>query len=83
MFAQLQAESLAWFGAEDETPEGMQYPSYTAIFAYVRAANELPVESARPFAEWLYETWPEYENGEEQLTNAQVIQGALTYWRGQ
>lgn len=52
------------------------------IREHVVSAEELPIESARPFAAWLDENWNGY-NEEGNLTNGDVIAGALAFWRGQ
>ncbi|WP_406384065.1 hypothetical protein OHU25_41245 [Streptomyces sp. NBC_00117] len=52
------------------------------ICAHVIEAEELPAESARPFAEYLDESWFDFVE-EPGITNGEVITGALAYWRGQ
>lgn len=61
---------------------GVQPIDADMIRAHVIEAEELPAESARPFAEYLNEAWYDYVE-EPGLTNGGVISGALAYWRGQ
>lgn len=60
----------------------MQPVDEAMIREYVIAAGELPEVSARPFAEWLHEQWFDFTE-DSGLTNREVIEGALAYWRGQ
>lgn len=83
MADKLDPDGVAWFGEDDEMPAGVQYASEQAIFATVRAADELPVASAMAFARWLYNEWVEYDDDTGIQTNGQIIAGALAFWRGQ
>jgi hypothetical protein len=51
------------------------------IEQYIIDIHELPQESAQPFSEWAESMWFEY-NEDGDLTNKQVIDGMLNYWRG-
>lgn len=62
--------------------EAVQPVTPAMVREYVVTAGELPIESARPFAAWLDEGWNDW-NEDGDLTNGQVISGALAYWRGQ
>lgn len=53
------------------------------IYSYVIDTNELPTESAKPFSEWLHSVWFEFVDDDTDVTNKQVIDGALASWRGQ
>lgn len=65
----------------DERPE-VQEVSEQMIYAYVtEELNALPEFSARPFAKWLNEAWYGF-NQEGTETVGNVIEGALSEWRG-
>ena len=66
---------------EDVRP-GVQPVDDDMIREYVIKAGELPEESARPFAEWLHDTWFDFSE-DPGPTNGDIINGALAYWRGQ
>lgn len=66
---------------EDVRP-GVQPVDQGMIREHVIQAGELPAVSARPFAEWLHQQWFDFAE-EPGLTNREVIEGALAYWRGQ
>ncbi|WP_395759463.1 hypothetical protein OIE82_27055 [Streptomyces althioticus] len=78
----LNPDALAESGDEElDTREGVQEVTEDMILSYVLCGNELPPESARPFAEWLEGVWFSFnEDGDK--TNGQVISGALAHWRG-
>lgn len=62
---------------------GVQPVDETMIYQYIIDSRELPDESARPFSKWADLMWYEYnEDPETGLTNHQVIDGMLAYWRG-
>lgn len=75
----------AWAFAQDDeldTRPGVQEVDAGMILAYVLKEEELPEESARPFAEWIYQAWGDFHSGEEIVTNRDVIYGALNDWCG-
>lgn len=53
------------------------------ILDYVIDTEQLPKESAEPFAEYADRNWYEYNDGDGTITNGQIIEGMLAYWRGQ
>lgn len=64
----------------DDRP-GVQPVDAQMILDHIIAAEELPPYSARPFADWLHDAWFNFsEDGN--LTNGDVIAGALADWRG-
>jgi len=62
--------------------EGVQPVTAQMIYEYVTRTPELPTYSARPFSEWLDQAWNDFNEGGD-LTNGEVIAGALADWRGQ
>lgn len=69
-------------GHPDRRP-GVQEVDDGMIYQYVIDSRELPDESAKPFSQWAERMWWEYnENPEAGLTNHQVLDGMLSYWRG-
>ncbi|GAA5033260.1 hypothetical protein [Streptomyces siamensis] len=77
----LNPDALAECGDDlDDRPE-VQPVTETMIRVHVIDSGELPEYSARPFASWLYEVWNDF-NEDGDLTNGQVIEGALAGWRG-
>lgn len=79
----LDPKALAECGhTELDERDGVQEVSAGMIREYVIAENELPPESARPFAAYLHEVWNDY-NEDGTATNGEVIAGALAFWRGQ
>ncbi|MBD3004595.1 hypothetical protein [Streptomyces sp. 5-10] len=79
----LNPEALAESAAAEDSPrDGVQEVDAAMILAYVLDRNELPPESARPFADWIHEVWTEFVNPEESVTNREVIEGALEHWCG-
>lgn len=81
--AKLDLDALAESGDVDlDAREGVQPVTADMIRECLRLSGELPPESARPFVVWLDENWNGF-NEDGDLTNGQVIAGALAYWRGQ
>lgn len=79
----LNPDALAECGdGELDARDDVQEVDADMIREYVISAGELPEESARPFAEYIEDRWYDY-NEDGELTNGQVISGALAYWRGQ
>ena len=62
--------------------EAVQPVTPAMIREHVVGSEELPSVSARPFAAWIHENWNDW-NEDGDLTNGQVIAGALAFWRGQ
>jgi hypothetical protein len=82
MAEKLKPEAFAEFG-EGEDREGVQVVDQAMILDYVLAENELPVESAKPFASWLFAYWNDFgSDDDEPVTNKDVIDGALNQWCG-
>lgn len=82
MVGKLNPKALAGCGDTDlDSREGVQEVDAGMIREYVVSTNELPMESAEPFSEYIEQNWCDY-NEEGELTNEQVISGALSYWRG-
>ena len=78
----LNPAALAECGDVDlDARNGVQEVNAEMICEYVISSGELPRESAEPFAAYVHEAWNEY-NEDGELTNGQVIAGALAYWRG-
>lgn len=65
----------------DERP-GVQPVTAHDIRDYVIDTDELPRFTAAVFANWLDENWNDF-NEDGDLTNGQVIRGALSEWSGQ
>lgn len=79
----LNPKALAPCGDNDlDAREGVQGVEEFMIQWYVIESSELPAESAEPFAVYLNQNWNDY-NDEGNLTNGEVIAGALAFWRGQ
>ncbi len=77
----LNPDALAECGYDlDDRPQ-VQAVTEMMICEYVIEAGELPRYSAAPFAAWLAEVWNDF-NEDGDLTNRQVIAGALADWRG-
>ena len=57
---------------------------FDLIYAWALAdgGGGLPAVSARPFAVWLDDEWNEFDDGEDKLTNKDVLEGALEHWTG-
>jgi len=68
--------------AELDGREAVQPVEAYMIKWYVIDVGELPEVSAGPFAAWIYENWNDW-NEDGELTNGQVLAGALAHWRGQ
>lgn len=80
---ELDPNALAECGDDDlNARAGVQQVDADMIAKYVISSGELPRESALPFAEYIHQQWNDY-NEDGELTNGQVIAGALAYWRGQ
>lgn len=88
MDAKLDPKALAEWSeggapGEDIRP-GVQPVTADMIRDYVADTKELPPASAEPFATYLYMAWFDFEQPERpDMTNGDVIQGALFFWRGQ
>lgn len=79
----LNPDALAESGdVELDAREGVQSVTPAMICDHLRSTEELPPVSARHFAAWLDEEWNGF-NEDGDLTNGQVLAGALAYWRGQ
>ena len=79
----LNPDALAECGDfELDAREAVQPVPAEMIYQYVTDTNELPEESARPFAVWLDNVWHDF-NADGDLTNGKLIAGALAHWRGQ
>ncbi|MFJ4682047.1 hypothetical protein [Streptomyces sp. NPDC088789] len=77
----LNPNALAGCGSDlDERPE-VQPVTAAMIRAYVTDQGELPPYSAQSFATWLHDAWNDF-NEDGELTNGDVIAGALAAWRG-
>lgn len=78
----LNPDALATTGdVELDERDGVQEVDVDMIREWVIAEQELPPESAGPFAEYIDREWNDYNDSGE-LTNRQVIEGALDFWRG-
>lgn len=78
----LNPDALADSGdSELDAREGVQSVDEYMIKWYVIETEELPEESADPFASWIYANWTEW-NEEGKNTNGDVIAGALDFWCG-
>jgi hypothetical protein len=79
----LNPDALAECGdVELDDRESVQPVTEMMISDYIIASGALPRESAKPFASYVHERWNDYsEDGE--LTNGDVIAGALAFWRGE
>lgn len=78
----LNPNALAESGdAELDERASVQPVTEMMIREYVISSEELPRESAKAFAMYIHEAWNDY-NEDGELTNGQVIAGALAYWRG-
>lgn len=63
---------------------GVQPVDEEMIKAYVLKRRWLPEESAEAFSTYLNDNWFEYvEDPDLGLTNGKVVEGALSYWRGE
>lgn len=83
MEEKLNPDALAECGDEElDSRPGVQGPSEEVIREYILSENELPPESAYPFAEYVYKMWYAY-NEDGDATVKEIIDGALQYWRGQ
>lgn len=83
MDAKLDPKALAENGDVDmDDREAVQSVTKDMVRDYVVTQDELPPESAGPFAVWLNENWNNW-NEDGDLTNGDVIQGALAFWRGE
>lgn len=75
----------ARWDSEDERP-GTQDIARSMIFHYVYSPDGDCIlhvrESADAFADWAYELWFEYHNGEDGTTNKDILDGMLADWRG-
>lgn len=79
----LNPSALAECGdSELDEREGVQEVEEGMIREYVISSEALPPESAKPFAAYIHDVWNDY-NEDGELTNGDVIAGALAYWRGQ
>lgn len=77
----LNPDALAECGYDlDDRPQ-VQPVTEMMICEYVTEAEELPPYSAKPFAAWLTEVWNAF-NEDGDMTNGQVVEGALADWRG-
>lgn len=82
MKEKLNPKALAQSDTDDDRP-GTQVVDQDMIQEYA-VSQGLPPVSADPFAEYLYQAWFDYEDPERPaMTNNDVIQGALAFWRGQ
>lgn len=43
----------------------------------------LPAVSAHPFADWLNDSFNDFDDGSGTQTNEDILKGALDFWRGQ
>ncbi|MFH9606915.1 hypothetical protein [Streptomyces sp. NPDC017448] len=78
----LNPDALASCGdVELDERDGVQEVDHVMIREWVLSENELPPESARPFAEWLHFEWNSF-NEDGDCTVRQVIEGGLVHWRG-
>ena len=78
----LNPKALAECGDADlDARDGVQEVDAGMIHEYVISEGKLPRESAGPFAEYIEQNWYDY-NEDGELTNGDVIEGALAYWRG-
>jgi hypothetical protein len=68
---------------EENIRPGVQPVDEEMILNYVLRQNELPEESARPFAEWINQNWYQFSgDDQDNVTNGDVIEGALLHWCG-
>lgn len=80
-------DALAEWGDEESAPAedvrpGVQRDVTPEMIAeYVITEGLLPRESAEPFGQYLHQAWNDYVEGEN-LTQRDLISGALEYWRG-
>jgi hypothetical protein len=79
----LDPDALAESGDDElDARESVQPVTPAMIREHLRLTEELPSVSARSFAAWIHENWNDW-NEDGDLTNGQVIAGALAHWRGQ
>jgi hypothetical protein len=52
------------------------------VAVYVTENKFLPQVSAEPFASYLSQVWHDFVDGEE-ITQRDLIDGALRFWRGE
>jgi hypothetical protein len=77
----LDPQALAECGDIDrDTRPGVQHVTEEMIHKYVLERGELTGASAAAFARWLDEVWNDF-NEDGQLTNGDIIDGALHDWR--
>lgn len=80
MDAKLDPKALADMSGDDDENTVTE----AMIRSYVVEKEELPPVSAEPFAAYLYQVWFDFEDPDRtDLTNGDVIEGALSFWRGQ
>jgi hypothetical protein len=78
----LNPDALAESGDDElDAREGVQPVTEMMLYEHIISTEELPPESARPFARWLDSEWNSW-NEDGSLTNGEVIAGALAHWRG-
>ncbi len=77
----LDLNALAESGdSELDARDGVQEVTWSMILKY--ALDELPPPSAEAFADWLNREWYGFNEGGD-LTNGEVLSGALRQWRGE
>jgi len=87
--AKLNPQALAEWSEEQGAPaadvrSGVQPVTSNMIREYVVAQGMPPPVSAEPFATYLDQAWFDFEDPDRpDMTNDDVIQGGLAYWRGQ
>lgn len=83
MTSDLNPKALAESGDERlDDRKGVQPVTPFMISKHVEDQGELPRESAEPFGIWLHQEWFDW-NEDGNLTNGDVISGALQHWRGE
>lgn len=74
-----------WYDEEDQIsdrPNVQQGVTIQMVAVYVTENKFLPQVSAEPFASYLSQVWHDFVDGEE-ITQRDLIDGALRFWRGE
>lgn len=82
MTKKLDPSAFAAWGDERDERDGVQEVDEVMIRVHILDEGTLPDYSARPFAAWLHMYWHEFDEGNDTMTNGDVIAGAVTDWCG-